>query len=38
MKNDPFEIKDVKDEYPKVLKRLKGYAKKHKKKFYSKSR
>jgi arylsulfatase A len=38
MKNDPYETKDVKDEYPKVLKRLKGYADKHKKKFYTKKK
>ncbi len=38
MKNDPYETKDVKDEYPKVSKRLKAYADKHKKKFYGKKR
>jgi len=38
MKNDPYETKDVKDEYPEVLKRLKGYADKHKEKFYPKQK
>jgi arylsulfatase A-like enzyme len=38
MKNDPYETKDVKGEYPEILKRLKGYADVHKKKFYPKQK
>jgi len=38
MKNDPYETKDVKGEYPEILKRLKGYADAHKKNFYPKQK
>ena len=38
MKNDPYETKDVKGQFPKVLKRFKSYADKHKKKFYGRKK
>ncbi|MCK5564232.1 MAG: sulfatase [Planctomycetes bacterium] len=38
MKKDPFETTDVKDKYPDVLTRLKGYADNHKKRFYTKKK
>ncbi len=34
IKNDPYETTDVKEQHPDILKRLKGYADKHKKRFY----
>ena len=35
LENDPHETIDVKAKHPKILKRLKGYADKHKEKFYA---
>ena len=36
LKNDPNETTDVKDKYPKVFAQMKGYADRHKEKFYKK--
>jgi arylsulfatase A len=36
MENDPYETKNVLDEYPEVAEKLKKYAEQHKKQFYSK--
>ncbi len=35
MKNDPYETTNVIDKYPKIAEKLKQYAEKHKKTFYS---
>jgi len=34
MENDPYETTNVLDKYPKVAERMKGYADRHKQKFY----
>ena len=34
LKNDPYETTDVKDAHPEVLKRLLGYAQRHRRQFY----
>ena len=36
MDNDPYETKNVLDDYPEVAEKLKKYAEQHKKQFYSK--